>query len=63
MATSLGVTNVSFKLMDARRFRPNDQLFDKILVDAPCFLEGRVLLLLKKMKEWFNAYYEKQRGG
>jgi NOL1/NOP2/sun family putative RNA methylase len=36
-----GATNVSFKLMDARRFRPGDRVFDKILVDAPCSSEGR----------------------
>ena len=37
----LGVSNVEFKLTDARRFRANEQLFDKILVDAPCSSEGR----------------------
>jgi len=37
----LGVTNISFHLMDARRFRPRNSLFDKILVDAPCSSEGR----------------------
>lgn len=36
----LGVNNVSFKLTDARRFR-SDQLFDKVLVDAPCSSESR----------------------
>ena len=37
----LGVTNISCKIMDARRFRPKDILFDRILVDAPCSSEGR----------------------
>jgi 16S rRNA (cytosine1407-C5)-methyltransferase len=36
----LGVQNVKIKLMDGRRFR-SDELFDKILVDAPCSSEGR----------------------
>jgi len=27
--------------MDARRFRPRNSFFDKILVDAPCSSEGR----------------------
>ncbi len=36
----LGAESVSFKLTDARRFRCED-LFDKILVDAPCSSEGR----------------------
>lgn len=37
----MGAENVTFKLMDARQFRPGDRLFDKILVDAPCSSEGR----------------------
>jgi 16S rRNA (cytosine1407-C5)-methyltransferase len=36
----LGVCNVTLKLMDGRRFR-SEELFDKILVDAPCSSEGR----------------------
>ncbi|MBI5416188.1 MAG: RsmB/NOP family class I SAM-dependent RNA methyltransferase [Candidatus Omnitrophica bacterium] len=35
-----GVTNVSLKFTDARRFR-SPQLFDRILFDAPCSSEGR----------------------
>jgi len=37
----LGVKNATSKLMDGRRFKPQGQLFDKILVDAPCSSEGR----------------------
>lgn len=38
----LGATAVVCKLCDARRFRPSDgELFDKVLVDAPCSSEGR----------------------
>jgi len=37
----LGVENVIFKLMDGRSYRAREQLFDKILVDAPCSCEGR----------------------
>lgn len=41
VAQLMGAANISFHLMDARRYRPRDQLFDKILVDAPCSSEGR----------------------
>jgi 16S rRNA (cytosine1407-C5)-methyltransferase len=38
----LGATVVTCKLCDTRRFRPADgELFDKVLVDAPCSSEGR----------------------
>jgi 16S rRNA (cytosine1407-C5)-methyltransferase len=37
----LGVSNVQAKLLDARRYRPKDMAFDKVLVDAPCSSEGR----------------------
>lgn len=37
---TLGVWNTKVKLMDGRRVRDED-LFDKILVDAPCSSEGR----------------------
>jgi 16S rRNA (cytosine1407-C5)-methyltransferase len=43
----LGADNVSFKLCDARRFRDNE-LFDRILVDAPCSSEGRFKTFDKK---------------
>ncbi len=35
----LGAQNVKIKLLDGRRFR-DEELFDKILVDAPCSSEG-----------------------
>src|SRR6185503_6508418 len=38
-----GANNVQVKCLDAQRFRPA-QLFDKILVDAPCSSEGRFTL-------------------
>ena len=38
----LGATSVICKLCDTRRFRPSDgELFDRVLVDAPCSSEGR----------------------
>ncbi len=38
----LGAAVVTCKLCDARRFHPQDgELFDKVLVDAPCSSEGR----------------------
>jgi 16S rRNA (cytosine1407-C5)-methyltransferase len=63
----MGVKNVVIKLMDARRFSQRDQLFDKILVDAPCSSEGRFKAYdpktfaywsLRKIKEMAH----KQRG-
>lgn len=41
VARITGADNISFHLMDARRFRARGRLFDKILVDAPCSSEGR----------------------
>ncbi len=40
VVTQAGAGNVSLKLTDARRFHSH-QLFDRILVDAPCSSEGR----------------------
>ena len=40
VVAQMGVTNVSVKFTDARRFR-SPALFDRILVDAPCSSEGR----------------------
>ncbi|MBF0478067.1 MAG: RsmB/NOP family class I SAM-dependent RNA methyltransferase [Candidatus Omnitrophica bacterium] len=37
----LGVTNVTSTCCDFRRFVSTGQMFDKILVDAPCSSEGR----------------------
>jgi len=62
----LGVTNVQTKLIDGRRFR-SQELFDKILVDAPCSSEGRFKIdhpkswaywSLRKIREMVR----KQRG-
>ncbi len=62
----LGAANVSFKLTDARRFR-SGELFDKVLVDAPCSSEGRFKIndpkslgywSLRKIKEMSH----KQKG-
>ncbi|MCK5180289.1 MAG: RsmB/NOP family class I SAM-dependent RNA methyltransferase [Candidatus Omnitrophica bacterium] len=41
VAQLMGAANISFHLTDARKFRSHNQLFDKILVDAPCSSEGR----------------------
>jgi len=48
VAKLMGAVNIHFKLMDARRFRPKDQLFDKVLVDAPCSSEGRFKMDIPK---------------
>ena len=36
-----GANIVRFKRLDGRRLRVTDELFDKVLVDAPCSSEGR----------------------
>lgn len=36
----MGVANVAIMVIDGRRFK-SEQLFDKILIDAPCSSEGR----------------------
>ena len=41
VAQLMGATNITFHLMDARRFQARDGFFDRILVDAPCSSEGR----------------------
>jgi tRNA (cytosine49-C5)-methyltransferase len=41
VAQLTGSANISFHLMDARRFQARESLFDRILVDAPCSSEGR----------------------
>jgi 16S rRNA (cytosine1407-C5)-methyltransferase len=41
VAQLLGAGNISVHLMDARRFRPKNGLFGKILLDVPCSSEGR----------------------
>ena len=63
----LGVRNVSIKLMDGRRFRQQGELFDKILVDAPCSSEGRFKTSDKKSFQYWSLrkikeMVQKQRG-
>ena len=67
VVTHMGASMVSLKLMDARRLRPPDPLFDKILLDVPCSTEGRfqtndpksyAFWSLRKIKEMAH----KQRG-
>jgi len=63
----LGVTNASFKQMDARRFRCQGPLFDKILVDAPCSSEGRFFIGAPKSFAYWSPrkikeMVQKQRG-
>lgn len=38
----LDVQNAETLLMDGRRFRPLEGLYDRVLVDAPCSSEGRI---------------------
>ncbi len=44
----LGADTITFHLMDARKYQAKDQLFDRILVDAPCSSEGRFKISNKK---------------
>lgn len=37
----MGVQNTQIKCLDSRRYFPKDEVFDKILLDAPCSSEGR----------------------
>ncbi|MBF0619496.1 MAG: RsmB/NOP family class I SAM-dependent RNA methyltransferase [Candidatus Omnitrophica bacterium] len=48
VVTLLGVSNIEYKLMDARRFEPRDGLYDRVLVDAPCSSEGRFKTFIPK---------------
>ncbi|MFH1359477.1 MAG: RsmB/NOP family class I SAM-dependent RNA methyltransferase [Candidatus Omnitrophota bacterium] len=44
----LGAENVKCQLIDARKLRPTNRPFDRILVDAPCASEGRFKTSEKK---------------
>ena len=66
VCTLLGARNVMCKLTDARRFR-SQELFDKILVDAPCSSESRFKTDdLKSVGYWsprkIKEMVHKQRG-
>lgn len=50
-----GVNNVKTVLMDARKYRPRDTEFDKILVDAPCSSEGRFNTADKKSFAYWSV--------
>ncbi|MFH1384723.1 MAG: RsmB/NOP family class I SAM-dependent RNA methyltransferase [Candidatus Omnitrophota bacterium] len=50
----LGVQNVSCKIIDARRYHPQEERFDKILLDAPCSSEGRFNLSNKKTYSYWS---------
>ncbi len=62
----LGVTNTKLKMMDGRRYK-DSELFDRILVDAPCSSEGRFHLADKKSFGFWSLrkikeMVQKQRG-
>jgi len=64
--TLLGVTNTKCILRDGRLFK-SEELFDRILVDAPCSSEGRFCLKdPKTLKYWslrkIREMRRKQRG-
>jgi len=63
----LGVTNATVTLLDARRYRNDGELFDKILVDAPCSSEGRFLNNVPRTYAYWSTrkvkeMVRKQRG-
>ncbi len=66
VVTQFGAKNISCKFTDARKFR-SSQLFDKILVDAPCSSEGRFKTGDKKSYAYWSPrkikeMMHKQRG-
>ncbi|MCA9405606.1 MAG: RsmB/NOP family class I SAM-dependent RNA methyltransferase [Candidatus Omnitrophica bacterium] len=50
----LGVGIVDMKLIDGRRYRCEGELFDKVLVDAPCSSEGRFDVTDKKTFRYWS---------
>ena len=67
VAKLLGAENIEFKLLDGRRFRSPEKLFDRVLLDAPCSSEGRFSLLNKKTYAYWSLrkikeMRKKQRG-
>jgi tRNA (cytosine49-C5)-methyltransferase len=63
----MGAEIVETKCMDGRRFRWGDELFDRVLVDAPCSSEGRFKSYDKKSIGYWNLrkireMVKKQRG-
>ncbi|HBG62365.1 MAG: hypothetical protein A2Y03_03445 [Omnitrophica WOR_2 bacterium GWF2_38_59] len=67
VAQLLGAENIEFKLIDGRRLRSPDKLFDRVLIDAPCSSEGRFSLLDKKSYAYWSPrkikeMCKKQRG-
>lgn len=63
----MGAENIDLRLMDGRRFQARGQLFDRILVDAPCSSEGRFRFEDKKTFAYWSLrkikeMVEKQRG-
>ena len=63
----LGASNIKCQFVDGRKYRNQDQLFDKVLLDAPCSTEGRFSLLHKdSVKYWsprkIKEMQHKQRG-
>jgi NOL1/NOP2/sun family putative RNA methylase len=67
--TLLGVKNVETVFCDGRKFRLrlNEELFDKVLIDAPCSSEGRFNINNKKSLGYWSLrkikeMVQKQRG-
>ena len=48
----MGILNCVITLMDGVRFRKTNQMFDKILLDAPCSGTGTICKSLKTIKIW-----------
>ncbi|MBZ0167477.1 MAG: RsmB/NOP family class I SAM-dependent RNA methyltransferase, partial [Candidatus Omnitrophica bacterium] len=62
-----GVTNVRSVLADIRRYRAEEGLFDRVLVDAPCSSEGRFQTFNKRSVNYWSLrkireMVRKQRG-
>jgi NOL1/NOP2/sun family putative RNA methylase len=56
----LGVTNVEMKFSDTRRVKFEEEIFDRVLVDAPCSSEGRFKSFDKKSVGYWSPHKIKE---
>ncbi len=56
----LGVMNVEIKFSDTRRIKFEEEVFDRVLVDAPCSSEGRFKSFDKKSMGYWSPHKIKE---
>lgn len=56
----LGVSNIDIKFSDVRRIKFEEDVFDRILVDAPCSSEGRFKSFNKKSLGYWSPHKIKE---